>query len=175
MLHIPNPSRLEPDGTSLRDNPAIYLHEPEQLNAAAHCDLSSPSVSIPVDRIHLDTPSPGIYAVMTLPLLNRTLATFLSPELGFFGFVVPTRRQTPFISGLLTNAGDVGFRARCSTRHPRRTWLYVAWRDEALEKDRVDKLVGGVNIVVREPRAADGSRSIALNILKAMLVVMMLV
>ena len=60
---------------------------------------------------------------MTLPLLNLTLATFLSPELGFFGFVVPTLKHTPFISGLLTSAGDVGLRAACSVLQPRRTWL----------------------------------------------------
>lgn len=108
---------------------------------------------------------------MTLPLLKRTLATFLSPELGFFGFVVPTRRHTPFISGLFTNAGDVGFRARCSTRQPRRTWLYVAWRDGAFEKDRVDRLVSGVSIALKQPRVVGGSRSIALSIRDAMVVV----
>lgn len=58
---------------------------------------------------------------MTLPLLNLTLATFLSPELGFFGLVVPTLRQTPFISGRLTRAGEVGLRAACSVLQPRRT------------------------------------------------------
>ena len=41
---------------------------------------------------------------MTLPVLNRTLAIFLSPELGFLGFVVPTFRHTPFSSGLFFNA-----------------------------------------------------------------------
>jgi hypothetical protein len=107
---------------------------------------------------------------MTLPLLKRTLATFLSPELGFLGFVVPTRRHTPFISGLLTSAGDVGFRARCSTRHPRRTWLYVAWSDGALEKDRVGRLVKGVSIALKQPRVVGGSRSIALKSLEAMVV-----
>jgi hypothetical protein len=68
-------------------------------------------------------PSPGIYAVMTFPLLNRTLATFLSPELGFLGFVTPTRKQTPFISGhfLVASCGEVGFRAFCPCRQPRRT------------------------------------------------------
>lgn len=59
----------------------------------------------------------------TLPLLNRTLAVFLSPELGFFGFVIPVFRHTPFISGRLCSAGDRRLRAGCSTRHPRRTWL----------------------------------------------------
>ena len=62
-----------------------------------------------------------MYAVMTVPLLNRTLATFLSPELGFFGFVVPTRKHTPFISGLLIKAGDTGLRAFCPTLHPLKT------------------------------------------------------
>ena len=60
---------------------------------------------------------------MTVPLLNLTLATFLSPELGFFGFVVPTRKHTPFISGLLMSAGDTGLRAFWPTLHPRSTWL----------------------------------------------------
>lgn len=51
--------------------------------------------------------------MMTVPLLSRTLAVFLSPEFGFFGLVVPTLRHTPFISGrcVLAKAGDVGFRA----------------------------------------------------------------
>jgi hypothetical protein len=44
-------------------------------------------------------PSPGMIAVMTLPVLNRTLHVFLSPELGFLGVVTPTFRQTPFIAG----------------------------------------------------------------------------
>jgi hypothetical protein len=48
-------------------------------------------------------PSPGIYAVTTLPVLNRTLAIFLSPEFGFLGFVVPTFKHTPFSSGLSFN------------------------------------------------------------------------
>lgn len=109
---------------------------------------------------------------MTLPLLNRTRATFLSPELGFFGFVVPTRRHTPFISGLFTNAGDVGFRARCSTRHPRRTWLYVAWRDGPLENDRMGSLVNGMSIALKQARVAGGSRSTVFNILDAIVVVL---
>jgi hypothetical protein len=43
---------------------------------------------------------------MTLPLLNRTFAVLRCPELGFFGFVIPTFRQTPFISGRPTMAGE---------------------------------------------------------------------
>jgi len=68
-------------------------------------------------------PLPGIYAVTTLPLLNLILAVFRSPEFGFFGFVIPVFKHTPFIWGRLTSAGDRRLRARCSTRHPRRTWL----------------------------------------------------
>ena len=73
---------------------------------------------------------------MTFPLLSLTLATLRSPELGFFGFVIPTRTQTPFSSGWSFMAGDVGFRARCSTLHPRRTWLYVAFREQLEENVR---------------------------------------
>jgi len=47
----------------------------------------------------IQIPSPGIYAVTSLPLLNRTFAVLRSPEFGFFGFVMPTRIHTPFISG----------------------------------------------------------------------------
>ena len=74
-------------------------------------------------RLKLDivVPSPGIYAVTSFPLLSLNLATLRSPEFGFFGFTMPTRRQTPFISGRSTSAGDRALRARCSTRHPRRT------------------------------------------------------
>ena len=81
-------------------------------------------------------PSPGMYAVITVPLLNLTLAVLRSPEFGFFGFVVPTRRQTPFSSGVFTKAGEVALRAFCPVRHPRRTWLYVACVLGVLEKDR---------------------------------------
>ena len=53
-----------------------------------------------------------MYAVMTFPVLNRTLAIFLSPELGFLGFVVPTFKHTPLSSGRLASCGDRSFRAR---------------------------------------------------------------
>lgn len=51
---------------------------------------------------------------MTFPVLNLTLAIFLSPELGFLGFVVPTFKHTPFNSGLFFNCGDRSFRAFCA-------------------------------------------------------------
>ena len=70
-----------------------------------------------------------MYAVTSMPLLNRTLAIFLSPELGFFGFVMPTRKHTPFIAGLCTSCGDTFLRAFWPTRHPLNTWLKVAHCD----------------------------------------------
>lgn len=70
-------------------------------------------------------PSPGIYAVITLPVLNRTLAIFRSPEFGFLGFVVPTLRHTPLSSGLFFSCGERSFRALCWPRPPRRTWINV--------------------------------------------------
>jgi hypothetical protein len=62
---------------------------------------------------------------MTLPVLNLTLAIFLSPELGFFGFVVPTFRHTPLSSGLSLNCGDRSFRAFCAILPCRRTCINV--------------------------------------------------
>lgn len=81
----------------------------------------SPPHALPCPTI----PSPGIYAVMTFPVLKRTLAIFLSPELGFFGFVVPTFKHTPLSSGLSFNWGDRSFRAFRCARPPRRTWISV--------------------------------------------------
>ena len=62
---------------------------------------------------------------MTFPVLNLTLAIFLSPELGFLGFVVPTFKHTPLSSGLFFNCGDLNFRAPCDIRPWRRTWINV--------------------------------------------------
>jgi hypothetical protein len=36
-----------------------------------------------------------MYVVTSMPLVNRTRATFRSAEFGFFGVVVYTRVQTP--------------------------------------------------------------------------------
>jgi hypothetical protein len=62
---------------------------------------------------------------MTFPVLNRTLAIFLSPEFGFLGFVVPTFKHTPFNSGLFFNCGDRSFRAPCDILPCRRTCINV--------------------------------------------------
>ena len=66
-----------------------------------------------------------MYAVITLPVLNLTRAIFLSPELGFLGFVVPTFRHTPFSSGLFLSCGDRSFRAFCAILPCRRTCINV--------------------------------------------------
>lgn len=70
-------------------------------------------------------PSPGIYAVMTFPVLSLTLAIFLSPEFGFFGLVVPTFKQTPFSSGRSLSCGERSFRAFCAILPFRNTWINV--------------------------------------------------
>src|ERR1700753_2717028 len=89
-----------------------------------------------------NAPSPGIYAVTIFPLLSRTLAVFLSPEFGFFGLIVRTLMQTPFISGLRVNAGDSFLRAGCGLRHPRITCIRVAWVGRVVEKCRVTAACG---------------------------------
>jgi hypothetical protein len=79
--------------------------------------------------------------VTTFPLLNLTLAIFLSPELGFLGFVVPTFRQTPFISGRFANAGDRSFRGGLRFRPLRTTWIKVhLGRCAETEKARMGRL-----------------------------------
>lgn len=83
-------------------------------------------------------PSPGIYAVTTLSLLNLTLATFRSAELGFFGFMTVTLRHTPFIHGfpVVDMAGETGLRAGWGLRAPRITWLNVAATGVLVENAR---------------------------------------
>lgn len=70
-------------------------------------------------------PSPGIYAVMTLPVLSLTLAIFLSPEFGFLGLVVPTLRHTPLSSGRSFNCGERSLRAFCAILPCRSTCISV--------------------------------------------------
>ena len=40
-------------------------------------------------------PTPGMYAVTSMPFVSRTRATLRSAEFGFFGVEVNTRTQTP--------------------------------------------------------------------------------
>src|SRR5690606_4493007 len=50
-------------------------------------------------------PIPGIYAVTSIPLVRRTLATFLRAELGFLGVTVLTTVHTPLFWGDLVSTG----------------------------------------------------------------------
>ena len=77
---------------------------------------------------------------MILPLLSLTLAVFLCPELGFLGLVMPTLRQTPFISGRPTIAGLRDRRFFWGLRQPLRTWLMVVARKRVVVKDRKEAL-----------------------------------
>src|SRR5436190_15625792 len=87
-------------------------------------------------------PTPGMYAVTSIWLVNRTRATFRSAEFGFLGVVVYTRVHTPrrcglpFSAGVLvllvfawrplrTNCWMVGIRAFVSLRPPAVTALSV--------------------------------------------------
>lgn len=51
-------------------------------------------------------PSPGTYAIISLPLLKRTRTHFRLAEFGFFGFRINVFKMTPFKNGLSPN----GFR-----------------------------------------------------------------
>ena len=44
-------------------------------------------------------PTPGMYAVTSMPLVSRTRATLRSAEFGFFGVEVNTRTHTPRFCG----------------------------------------------------------------------------
>lgn len=95
-----------------------------------------------------------------------------SPELGFLGFVIPTRTQTPFISGLSFNCGDVGLRALCATRQPRMTWLYVAENGDDVLNARGEKAIGVRRLVLKTEklgRAVAGSLNRRVKRLRAML------
>jgi hypothetical protein len=54
-------------------------------------------------------PSPGMYAVTSMPLLSFTRATLRRAEFGFFGVVVYTRVHTPRRWGLDFSAGALVF------------------------------------------------------------------
>jgi len=74
---------------------------------------------------------------MIFPELNLILAIFRSPEFGFLGFTIPTRKQTPFMEGRSMSCGEMGFRlySFLLKRAPRRTCWNVADLEEVVEKD----------------------------------------
>src|SRR6478672_5231772 len=69
-------------------------------------------------------PTPGMYAVTSMPLLRRTRATLRRAEFGFFGVVVYTRVQTPRRMGLPLSAGALVFET-LGVRPLRTSWLIV--------------------------------------------------
>src|ERR1019366_1294218 len=69
-------------------------------------------------------PSPGIYAVTSMPLDKRTRATLRSAELGFFGVMILTCKHTPRFCGHPVMAGCFGLRV-CTTRAFLTSWLIV--------------------------------------------------
>src|SRR3989338_6948902 len=44
-------------------------------------------------------PTPGIYAVTSMPFVSRTRANFLKAGFGFLGVIVPTFIATPLLNG----------------------------------------------------------------------------
>src|SRR5579863_10753364 len=50
-------------------------------------------------------PTPGMYALTSIPLVSRTRATLRSAEFGFLGVVVKTRVHTPRRWGAPLSAG----------------------------------------------------------------------
>src|SRR3954454_12775540 len=69
-------------------------------------------------------PSPGMYAVISLPLESRTRATFRKAEFGFFGVIVLTWRQTPRLNGQDSSTGDFVL-YNTGRRGFRTSWLIV--------------------------------------------------
>src|SRR3954452_20715712 len=69
-------------------------------------------------------PTPGMYAVTSMPLVSRTRATFRRAEFGFLGVVVYTRVHTPRRCGEPLRAGVLAFVA-LSCRPLRTSWLMV--------------------------------------------------
>src|SRR4051812_26835207 len=69
-------------------------------------------------------PIPGMYAVISMPVVNRTRATFRSAEFGFLGVVVNTRVHTPRRWGDPRSAGVLDFSVLLS-RPLRTSWAIV--------------------------------------------------
>src|SRR3979490_1585295 len=67
---------------------------------------------------------PGMYAVISPPVVRRTRATFRSAEFGFFGVVVNTRVHTPRRCGDPRSAGVLDFSVLLS-RPLRTSWAIV--------------------------------------------------
>lgn len=79
-----------------------------------------------------------MYAVTSIPFVNRTRATFRSAELGFFGVVVYTLVQTPLFCGLFWRAGDLLFHKTFS-RLFRINWFIVGNQKHSLQSKKLEK------------------------------------
>ena len=111
-----------------------YLHAITHRTPGTSCTLP-PRIRTTLCSCKL-WPSPGIYAVTSLPLLSLTLATFRMAELGFLGFVVKIREQTPLTKGEPSSAGARFTGGRCGLRAPLATCRYVTWLMDELLKPR---------------------------------------
>src|ERR1019366_5520554 len=69
-------------------------------------------------------PTPGMYAVTSMPPVRRTRATLRRAEFGFLGVVVYTRVHTPRRCGLPLSAGVLVL-VTLSWRPLRTSWLIV--------------------------------------------------
>src|SRR4051812_41539396 len=85
-------------------------------------------------------PIPGMYAVTSMPVVRRTLATLRSAEFGFFGVVVKTRVHTPRRCGDPFRAGVLVF-VDLLSRPLRTSWAIVGTRDP-LKTCRIDGSAG---------------------------------
>src|SRR4051794_29228938 len=117
-------------------------------------------------------PSPGMYAVTSMPLTSRTRATLRSAEFGFLGVVVYTRVHTPRFCGLFRIAGDL-LLERSVSRPLRTSWLIVGIRvlktlgdektqrrPESLRRREPKKLRDRLrNVMAAAPRVNPGARA----------------
>src|SRR5512134_3096111 len=76
-------------------------------------------------------PTPGMYAVTSMPLVRRTRATLRRAEFGFLGVVVYTRVHTPRRCGEPLRAGVLTL-VVLSCRPLRTSWLMVGNLDPLL-------------------------------------------
>lgn len=133
---------LRASATDQHDRMLLYIMACNQPTPHIISHLTSLSPPPPRKKhTNTNTPSPGMYAVTTLSLLKRTLATFRSAELGFLGFMTVTLRHTAFMHGFpdVDMAGETGLRAGCACRAPRITWLKVARGAAEVAKPRRER------------------------------------
>src|SRR5215213_8536313 len=106
-------------------------------------------------------PSPGMYAVTSMPLTSRTRATLRSAEFGFLGVVVYTRVHTPRFCGLFRIAGDL-LLVMSVWRPLRTSWLIVGIRVlKTLGDEKLHQRRSGASPVANEKLAGRPVKGIA--------------